>query len=354
MTILLAALTLLTMGVQGAQQFVLEHAEASPKNAQIAGVADQIFYATQGLTGAELVIGHVGNMDKPRWNPFQGRPERHRIRDIAVDGSGELFMAYSQQSREKGWIETRFAKTKYGSMVSDIWATDELWVESFSISNQGFFYLLGVPQEIYLSLGRPGVTSGRRVTNLVHIFDDQFQRVASLIPTEITPGNIRVVLQILRESTITIRANGNFFVTLSPMTSQLINADLVTTSQQIIEYDPLGNIFEVHSVPAEAPTTPVSAVVPDGDGGLVVQFARVEAKEPSFPHPGGPIVGQTAFIIRAPTIALISSDRATMKLYQLERGERLVAVEQGGNAWSTVKIAGGPTAIRHYRRERVP
>ena len=30
MTILLAALTLLTMGVQGAQQFVLEHAEASP------------------------------------------------------------------------------------------------------------------------------------------------------------------------------------------------------------------------------------------------------------------------------------------------------------------------------------
>ena len=177
--------------------------------------------------------------------------------------------------------------------MSDLWATDELWVESFSISDQGFFYLLGVPQEIYLSLGRPGVTSGRRVTNLVHIFDDQFQRVASLIPTEITPGNIRVVLQILRESTITIRANGNFFVTLSPMTSQLINADLVTTSQQIIEYDPLGNIFEVHSVPAEAPTTPVSAVVPDGDGGLVVQFARVEAKEPSFPHPGGPIVGQT-------------------------------------------------------------
>ncbi len=338
MRVLLISLALMFTGPQSSQRFSLEHTAASPRDAQIAGLGDRVFYATRGLSREELVIGHVGNTVLPQWNPFQGSQERHRIRDIAVNGAGDLFVAYS--SRTGGWGEVRFASVEYGSSISDLWASDDLAVESFSVSDHGAFYVLGIPLEIYLELARPGGSRGRRVATLVHIYDDKFHWVRSLLPTELSSSNVELVSKLLRESRITVRPNGNFFVIAHPLIGQMVaGGELLTNSQEIVEYDPAGGVANVHSIPGETSSTPVSGVFPDREGGLVVQLAGFERRSAKM------------FAILPSTVVSISNG-SKVQLDQLERGEWLISVEQGGSGWTTFKDAGGPRTIHKYARER--
>jgi hypothetical protein len=200
--------------------------------------------------------------------PFPDVTQDARVTGIYVQRDGTLFCSYYNPHGADSSL-TRIARAEYGKSLNVLWATASLVVRSFAVSEQGLIYVMGYdPYLEKLSVARDSDLS--TTVNSLHIIDPAKNSDVGLLRATVTKRGLSYFIPLLSEANISVRPNGNFFVTFRPETAKA-GAFASLLAKDVVELAPDGSTAHVYGLELNDPDAYVAAVCVDNDASLLVQ-----------------------------------------------------------------------------------
>lgn len=208
------------------------------------------------------------------WTP--PLPPGSKVLSIYPGPENQLWICWGV---EQPGSQIEIAELYFGvdSQIKVIWRTGELFITGFAVSPQGLIYASGFRNDLGKSIA--GLTRGQSITSeIIHIIDPKAGNERHLLPITLRPTfdlqawagqTLLDMTALASQTTIAVRSNGNFFVTLDRTAGSRSVGDLF--KNETLEYSPRGAIVQRWELNSNGPDWYLNKIFIDMDDSILAE-----------------------------------------------------------------------------------